>query len=518
MPLNKLNSVALVGRRNVGKSSLVNLLSKSRYAITDDTPGLTRDILEIKIQYEDLEFILYDTPGLDLEETEELNKKINARTKKFLLRVDLIIFVFSAPHPTVFDLQFMEFIRKQIHHKPILYVVNKVDNPDNATDTLIPFHEAHLQNLIPISTYGRWNISLLIREIRNKLMQGGDAEKIETISKNLEEKSSHNVLPQEEEEEIKHLSVRKKLKFLNEKNKEKNIEEKNLQESVTTLSLVGKPNAGKSSLFNRFINGPTSSGNNGGDIDFERALVSDIPGTTRDSIDTIIQHNGSTIKIIDTAGLRRPTHLNSEKYKIEFYSTTRTEQAIKNSTVVVLVVDALVGLTDFDKRICSMIQKHGRAVIFAVSKWDALKSQKQKEDSAVKTEEDYVHVYKDRLDFLFPHIRHLPLIFCSAHTGQGISRILAKAIELNKLMYIKLTTSNLNQYLKSWCEHQPVNSRKVKIKYITQIATSPPTFSFFVNEPKLFKAPLESYFENCIRKQFELKGVPIVIKVRASSD
>ena len=508
--IKKIAKVALIGRRNVGKSSLFNALSKSKTTITDNTPGLTRDFIEAQINFNGHEFILYDTPGLDLEIVDELNKKISKRTLQFLSKeVDIIIFVYAAPTPTPFDLDYLHFIRKQNFLKPIIYLVNKIDNPDTAAEILTPFFEAKLINLIPVSALGRWNLNLLVDKIFEEL--NIEFRNIKNLSSD-KLLTSENNNDYEKQNDNEHLSLRKRLKISKENEQLNSIEDLQKKIDLTTLTIVGKPNAGKSSLFNRFISGPNPKPDY-----FERALVSDIPGTTRDSIDTFIDYNNKKIKIIDTAGLRRPTHLNNEKYKIEFYSTKRTEKAIINSTVVVLVVDALVGLTDLDKRICSMIEKHGKAVIIAISKWDALKNLKQKENSATQTEDDYINVYKDRLDFLFPHVRNIPLIFCSSHTGQGVSRILTKAIELNEMMFTKISTSELNQNLKSWCSHQPVNSRKVKVKFATQVSLAPPTFTFFVNFPKLFSNPLKNYFDNCIRKHFKLKGIPIVIIPKEST-
>ena len=453
--------IALIGRRNVGKSSLLNALCRRRYAITDKSPGLTRDILEVELKHNNLRFFLSDTPGLDIESTDELSSKIKTRTQDYLESVDLIVLLLEAPYPHPFDLDLISFIRKAASQTPLIFAVNKIDNEEKSEELLLPFYEAKLSQPIPISARGRWNLGLLLKRIEEKLeQQGADAgclqnETIGTPGIEADKKLS-------KKEEI-------------------------------PVAIVGRPNAGKSSLFNYIVGE-------------ERALVSEVPGTTRDSLDTKVNYKQKDIRIIDTAGMRKASRLLAPQHRVEFYSLSRTRRSIREAKVVILVVDGLVGLTDFDKRICSMIQKYKCAVIFAISKWDAVK-QKYEDQSALKS-------FQERINFLFPHIRDLPLIYCSALTGHGIKAILDMVLELHTNMKFQISTSKLNTLFQKWYMKMPNSGRNLKIFYATQTAQSPPEFVLFVNQPRLFSSALSSYFMNSIRKQFRLKGIPFALYAR----
>ena len=456
--------VALIGRRNVGKSSLLNALCRRRYAITDESPGLTRDILEVELKYHNFHFRIADTPGLDLESLDELDEKIKARTQSYLKNVDLLVLLFAAPEPHPFDLDLINLVRKISSHTPFLFVVNKLDRKEKIAEMLLPFYEAKLGDLIPISARGRLNLDVLLEQIRKKL--GGP----DPLPSNRQEP----LLAREEKG-----GERKQVKILSRQEKQEEI----------ALAIIGRPNAGKSSLFNCLLGE-------------ERSLVSETPGTTRDALDTKICYKGKQIQLIDTAGMRKASRLIGlgAKKRVEFYSMSRTKRAMRQAKIVILLVDGLMGLSDFDKRICSMAQKYKCALLFAISKWDLIK-EKYAEEGALKN-------FQERIRFLFPHLRDLTLVYCSALTGAGTKLLLDTVLKLDLAMDFQLSTSKLNHLFQKWSMHMPKSASKLKIFYATQKEKCPPAFIVFVNDPRLFSPSLSSYFMNCIRKEFNLKGIP----------
>ncbi len=457
----KIPRVALIGRRNVGKSSLLNALYRKKYAITDELPGLTRDILEVQINNQGYHFSLHDTPGLDVENPQRLEKTIIERAKAYMKQMDLVLFVLAAPTPHSFDLDFLAFIRKNMGKIPLIFVVNKIDNSENADQILLPFYEAKLQDLVPVSALGRWNLDILLSKIGKVLRQTPTCIDTENTKVKQDNRKDNQ---QDSPKEIK-------------------------------IAIVGRPNVGKSSLFNQIL----------GD---DRSLVSEIPGTTRDSIDTLVLHNEEAIRIIDTAGMRRPTRLYKPQHRIDFFSIGRTKRAIKEAQVVIQVIDGLVGLTDFDKKICALAQESKCAVVFAISKWDILRQENKGQEHIA------LRKIEDRITFLFPHISKLPLIFISSVSGHGVRRLLNTCLDLNQKMNTHISTAELNTNIKKWFEALPLGTRKIKLFYATQVEIRPPSFVFFVNKSTLFLSSLCAYFENCIRKEYGLHGIPIRIHVR----
>ena len=504
-----LPRVALVGRRNVGKSTLLNAFCGRRHAITNDTPGLTRDILEIEIRHENCHFLLSDTPGLDVENPNNLEEKILTRAKQYLSHLDLILFVLAAPEPHSFDLDFIEFMRKSSSRIPKIYLVNKIDNREIADQALIPFYEAKLTSLVPISAKGRWNLDTLLlrmKEVCGRIQENVDSsEKKAKLSLASPFENHHPRKPRtnvSDDPSLKfgvHLSEpsprapRPELALCADNEAEAEVDTSAIPVNELRLAIVGRPNVGKSSLFNSILGQ-------------DRALVSEIPGTTRDTVDTLFYYGKRPIRIMDTAGMRRPTRLLDARHKVEFYSLSRTKRAIQSARVIIQLIDGLTGLTDLDKRICSMLEKYQRAVLLTVSKWDILKSLYDPQE--VRRE------FEDRLSFLFPHVRNLPLVFCSSVSRHGIKKILDTCLELDQSMQTNISTGELNRYMGKWQKARPLNSSRFKLFYAVQVGSAPPSFSFFVNDPKLFTSSLRSYFENCIRRQYKLVGIPIKIYLR----
>ncbi|MBX7057390.1 MAG: ribosome biogenesis GTPase Der [Leptospirales bacterium] len=452
-----------MGRRNVGKSTLLNALYGRRRAITDDTPGLTRDILEVEIERGPYHFVLCDTPGLDIEDPNELEATVLKRARDFIASVDLTLFLLEAPAPAAFDYDFLALLRSSGSKAPVAFAVNKIDGASHAAEGLAEFFEMGLLNATPISARGRWNLEALLESMAEQApsLRRGNGAPLRSHAKG-QRKDDSTVFP------------------------ERNAEE-------TRIAIVGRPNAGKSSLFNRLA---------GKDL----SIVSEVPGTTRDTVDTILTYQGRQARIVDTAGLRRTAKLREEKARVDFFSTTRTRRAIHDARVVIHVLDATAGVTDFDKKISAMVNEMRRPAILAVNKWDALPNKNQKTMSE----------YRDRLEFLFPHARRFPVVFCSALSGQRIGDLLEAAFDLDQRMRLRIPTAELNNRVQNWFRGAPGTRAGLKILYATQPETEPPVFALFVNRRKDFRPNLSAYIENRLRKEYKLDGIPLRLYVRES--
>ncbi len=480
---NTLPRIALIGRRNVGKSSLLNALCRKRYAITDKLPGLTRDILEITIPDEEMPFILSDTPGLDLDDLNDLNQEIKRRTQEYLKGVDVLVQILAAPYPEPFDLDLISFIRKNASKQAIVYVINKIDDEAKVDESLLPFYEARINDPIPLSARGRWNMLPLIERIKKELRKLESARESKEAIKSID---TLDKLTNPENQLTANEDIAKPKKGTNSRFGV-------LTDTPISLAIVGRPNAGKSSLFNKII-------------DKDRVLVSDVPGTTRDAVDSFFSYKSKEFRIIDTAGMRRPSNLLHPKDAVEFFSLSRTKRFIREAKLVIQVLDGGFEFTDLDKRISNLIQKSRSAFIFAVSKRDLLKE---------RNEGEFVFkAYKERFFFLFPSMQDAPFFFYSAKTGQGLTKLLDTALALNDTMDIKIPSPALNKQVKLWVAKMPRSGQKLKILYVTQWKTAPPAFLFFVNDPKHFNANILAYFSNCIRKTYGLEGIPFNIHPR----
>lgn len=508
--------MALVGRRNVGKSTLLNALYGRRRAITDSYAGLTRDVLEVEIDREGYHFVLCDTPGLDIDNPDQLDGEALARARRFIETVDLILFLLEAPAPAAFDHEFLEFVRRNRESKPVVFAVNKVDGAEMAADALPAFYEAGVPDPIAVSALGRWNLGGLLKRLsetvpalrRTKQQESAAAHSGETDTDEIPE----YVDPEQQQDDRsrpakKHgphkrdAATRSKRKRLDKSGRELDapglhgLEDStvisDMAETETRIAIVGRPNAGKSSLLNRFAGREVS-------------LVSEIPGTTRDTVDTVFRFKGREIRIIDTAGMRRQSKLLQSPGKVDYYSVTRTRRAIRDARVVIHMIDALAGITDFDKKISATVKEFGRPVVVGVNKWDAVENKDQ------HTMRDFA----DRMQFLFPHLRNLPLVFCSAQEGQRVGKLIDISLDLDRRMRTRVPTGALNTQVERWMRSAPGSARNLKVFYVSQVDAEPPVFVFFVNKKKEFRGALIAYFENHIRKTYELEGIPLRIFVR----
>ena len=427
--------VALVGRPNVGKSTLFNRIIRRREAIVDDQPGVTRDRKYADAEWAGVDFILVDTGGYFPGTRDLIGREVLKQVEATLHEADVIIFLIDAREGvTALDQEIARILIR--HNKPAILAANKVDN-DRIALNVADFYQLGLGEPHPISAANGRQVGDLLDVVVEKLPRKAAAA------------------AGEEEEGLLHLAI------------------------------VGKPNVGKSSLVNALLGE-------------DRHIVTDIPGTTRDAIDTRIRYYGKEIILVDTAGLRRRTKIRDQ---IEFYSTVRTHEAIRRCDVAVVLIDATMDLTDQDLRIINEAVQLNKGVVIAVNKWDLI-------EKDANTAREYETRIRERLHTL----RYIPILFISARTKKRVYKVLELAQHVYEERRKKIATSQLNRFLQSIiAKYQPpsMDKKEVKINYITQVKTNPPVFALFTNHPDAIKSNYRQYIENQFRDQFKFEGVPL---------
>ncbi|MEA3284216.1 MAG: ribosome biogenesis GTPase Der [Synergistota bacterium] len=429
--------VTIVGRPNVGKSSLFNRLIGERRAIVDDVPGVTRDRLYGQVEWRGNSFYLVDTGGLLLRDEDPIMEGMKGQILQAMEESDVILLsVDGREGLTWMDEDIAMVIRKGTP-KPVVVVVNKLD--DMKFDELV--YEAYglgFQDVVGISAIHARGIDDLLDRVCELLPE--------------DDRSF------DEEDEIK-------------------------------VALVGRPNVGKSSILNRLL------GEN-------RSLVSDVPGTTRDSIDSLMElDDGRKLRLIDTAGLRRKSRFKDD---IEYYSFVRTMESIDRSDVAILVVDAVEGVTDQDKKLASSIVERGKGIVLVMNKWDLLKGDGE------RIGDEKRDLVRDSLVF----VNHAPLVFCSALTGRGVgAKLLDAVLGVYERRKNRFSTTKLNGLLRDVLAFERLPSDKkgklLRIYYCTQAGVEPPMFVFFVNERNIVTRSFENHMINQIRRLGDYDGVPI---------
>ncbi len=444
--------VAIVGRPNVGKSSLFNRIIGKRKAIVEDIPGITRDRIVAQTEWNGIPFEIVDTGGYLEGDDDKFAPYIRKQIEKELDLSDAFIFVVDGKTGlTPADKDIAKILHKT--KKPVYVAVNKVDNP-NKENLVYEFYELGFENIFPISVIQKVGIGELLDKV------------VEDI-------------PDYEVEESK--------KEIKEKKKEK-------KDGAIKVALVGKPNAGKSSLFNAIAGE-------------ERAVVSDIPGTTRDVVDTLIEWNGNKLLFLDTAGLRKKSKI---EYGVEFFSVGRTLETIKKADVVVLVIDAEQGATEQDTKIAHLIQKYTKPSVIVINKIDKIPPNYEILES-IKNQ------VRNRLYF----IPFAPIVLTSAKTRRGIKTLLKEIIEVYNQSLRRVKTGQLNKALQQIQKlRQPPTYRgkPVKIYYGTQLEGKPPAFLLFVNYPEGFKESYLRFIENNIRNLLGFEKAPIKLLLKGKED
>ena len=434
--------VAIVGRPNVGKSTLFNKLIGQRLSIVDDTPGVTRDRIYGEAEWAGRKFMLIDTGGIEPKTDDIILKSMRSQAQLAIDMANVIVFVTDLRSGvTASDSEVAAMLLKS--GKPIVLCVNKCDKIGEPPLEIYEFYNLGLGDPIGVSSvHGH-----------------GTGDLLEEVFKHL---------PQETDEE---------------------------EESDTiNVAVIGKPNAGKSSLIN-YLSGE------------ERSIVSDIAGTTRDAIDTLVETEQGTFNFIDTAGLRRKSKVEDD---IEKYSVLRAKMAIERSDVCVIMLDGVDGFTEQDSKVAGLALEQGKACIIAVNKWDIV-------DKDGKT----MDAYRKNLMKDFSFMSYAPIIFISAKTGQRVDRLFELIKYVHTQNTMRISTGMLNDILAdATARVQPPSDKgkRLKIYYMTQASTKPPTFVCFCNRAELFHFSYQRYLENQIRSTFGLEGTPVRFVIRERGD
>lgn len=429
--------VSIVGRPNVGKSTIFNRLIGSRKAIVDDQYGVTRDRHYGESFWNGHDFTVIDTGGYLPDESGAMISGVREQVHIAIEESDLILFVVDVEAGiTSLDKAMANLLRQQ--EKPVLLVANKSDNEErklNATE----FYALGLEELFPISAISGTGTGDLLDRITELLPEP--------------EKASHPDIPK--------------------------------------LAIIGRPNVGKSSFVNALL-------------EDERCIVTDIPGTTRDSLNSKLIYNDKEYILIDTAGLRKKKNV---KENVEFYSTVRTDRALRECDVAVLMIDAMQGFEQQDKRILQDAVKYNKGIVLVLNKWDIVPD---KETNLFKEFEDYVY---DRI----PAMRWIPIVSTSALNRQRIHRVIDVATAIIKERKKQISTSEFNDFLQEVMKQRPLpmkRGRALKIKYATQVKANPPVFKFFMNMPQELPPNYRRFLEKKIREEYKFTGVPITMTFR----
>ena len=430
--------VAVVGRPNVGKSTLFNALAGENISIVKDTPGITRDRIYADIHWLDMTFTLIDTGGIEPDSKDVILSQMREQAEIAMETADVIIFLVDVRQGLQdADSKVADMLRRS--HKPVILVVNKVDSFQKFMADVYEFYNLGIGDPVPISASQRSGL-------------GDMLDKVVSYFADLN-------LEQEEDDRPR-------------------------------IAIVGKPNVGKSSIINK-ITGES------------RVIVSNIAGTTRDAIDTDVKWNGKDYVFIDTAGLRRKSKVKEE---IEKYSIIRTVTAVERADVVIIVIDAVEGVTEQDAKIAGIAHENGKGIIIAVNKWDAI----EKND---KTVYEYTNKVRDILSFM----PYAEIMFISAKTGQRLPKLFDMIDFVIANHAMRIETGVVNEIMaEAVALQQPPSDKgkRLKLYYITQVSVKPPTFVIFVNDKQLMHFSYTRYIENKIREAFGFKGTPLRFIIR----
>ncbi len=429
--------VAIVGRPNVGKSTLFNRFIRQRLAIVEDTPGITRDRLYADAEWLGREFTLIDTGGIEVEGTDEIMTQIRKQAEIAMTEADAILFVVDARQGiTPSDREIADILRRA--QKPVVLAVNKVDSRE-VSQGVYEFYQLGLGDPVEVSAVNGLNTGDLLDAVVERL-------------------------PAQEQDSY--------------------------EEDTLRICFIGRPNVGKSSLVNAVLGE-------------ERVIVSDIPGTTRDAVDTPFVRGDKKYVLVDTAGMRRKSKIYET---VERYSVLRALRAVERADVVMMVLDASQGVTDQDMKIAGYAHDRGRAMVIVVNKWDLIEKDNRTTDHFTKL---------IRADLAF--LQYAPVVFVSAKTKQRIPRLIELVDYVAEQHAMRLATSTLNDLLQDAIQMSPPPSdkgRHLKILYISQVEIKPPTFVLFVNDPELMHFSYQRYLENKLRATYGFEGTPIRIHVR----
>ncbi|MCR5002707.1 MAG: ribosome biogenesis GTPase Der [Lachnospiraceae bacterium] len=430
--------VAVVGRPNVGKSTLFNALAGERISIVKDTPGITRDRIYAEVSWLDHDFTLIDTGGIEPESKDVILSQMREQAQIAIDTADVIIFMVDVKQGLVdADSKVADMLRRA--KKPVVLAVNKVDDLKKYGNDIYEFYNLGIGEPYGISSANMMGLGDMLDVVVSYFPDtSGDEE----------------------------------------------------EDDRPRVAIVGKPNVGKSSIINKLLGE-------------ERVIVSDIAGTTRDAVDTPVVHNGREYVFIDTAGLRRK---NKVKEELEHFMVVRTVGAVERADVVVLVIDAVEGVTEQEAKIAGIAHDSGKGVIIAVNKWDAI----EKNDKTV-------YEYEGRIRNTLSYMPYAELIFISAKTGQRLNKLFDMIDMVVENHSMRIQTGVLNEILtEAVAMQQPPadKGKRLKLFYMTQVSVKPPTFVIFVNDKELMHFSYTRYIENKIREAFGFRGTPLRFIIR----
>ncbi|MDD3338481.1 MAG: ribosome biogenesis GTPase Der [Lachnospiraceae bacterium] len=434
--------VAIVGRPNVGKSTLFNALAGENISIVKDTPGVTRDRIYAEVNWLNHNFTLIDTGGIEPDSNDVILSQMRDQAQIAIDTANVIIFIVDVRQGLVdSDAKVADMLRRS--GKPVILAVNKVDNFNKYMVDVYEFYNLGIGEPVPISAASRLGIGDLLDEVTRHFDQTDE---------------------EEEENEIPHIAI------------------------------VGKPNVGKSSIVNKLLGE-------------SRVIVSDIAGTTRDAIDTAVMWNDREYIFIDTAGLRRKSKIKEE---LERYSIIRTVSAVERADIVVVVIDAVEGITEQDAKIAGIAHERGKGIIIAVNKWDAI----EKDDKTI-------YKYTNKVREFLAYMPYAEIIFISAETGQRLPKLFETIDMVLENQTLRVQTGVLNEIMaEAVALQQPPSDKgkRLKLFYITQVSVKPPTFVIFVNDKQLMHFSYTRYLENRIRDAFGFRGTSLKFITRERKD
>lgn len=466
----QLPLIAIVGRPNSGKSTFFNRLSHQRKAVVNNTPGVTRDRNFIRAKWGQSYFVLVDTGGIDPSETEGVVGRVQAQTQLAIEEADAIIFLFDGKeglNPA--DTQAVDLLRRS--EKPVFFAVNKIDIEKHETK-ISDFYSLGIEPLFPISAaHGRGIPDLLDALLDLIQTQAGGFFATEAF-----EADTDPIFEPESDKESDPVSD----------------EEHGLpRRPLLPVAIIGRPNVGKSSLLNRLVG-------------FERSIVDSNPGTTRDAIDSLIEWQGQTLRLVDTAGVRRRPRVHEQ---VEQASVFIALKAVERAQVCLLVIDGVEGMTDQEARLIHYAWDRGRAVVLVVNKWDIV-------PTAGKNMAGYEEVLRKQFAVTLP----LPMVFLSALTGAKVKNLLPIIEKVSRAHAVTLPTVQLNRCLKEWTERTPPPSykgRTPRFFYMAQVSSKPPVVAIYTSAPQGLTRGYARYLENRLRERFELLGTPLRLSFRS---
>jgi GTPase len=431
-------TVIIVGRENVGKSSLFNRIINQQKSIVDDYPGVTRDKIYGEAEWMGKKFNVIDTGGIMFTGVDRIKKEVIKQIESVIREADLVVFLVDAQAGLVHDdKKILDFIKR--NNSKYVVAVNKVDNEKLQNDAY-EFYELGIDSIFPMTVAHSIGLDDLLDHI---------------IS----------LIPEQEKD--------------------------GADEKLPKLAIIGKENVGKSSLFNALIKE-------------ERAIVTEIPGTTRDSVDSVLEISGKKFLLIDTAGVKKRKRI---KEQPEEFSIGRSFMNIKRSDMVMLVIDAVEGIQDMDKKVLGYAYEHSKAIMIVVNKWDRVAK-----DEREKMKEKYIHYIRANIAFM----NFAPLVFVSAKEGRGLEELIDVVIYVENQYNFRVKTAVLNRVFQEAIYNKSVSSKKgdLRIYFISQVAVKPPVFALFVNKKAKIVDSYLKYLENKLRENFGFEGVPLKFKVK----